>query len=395
MLEVVPQLRGATVPGGTVNLYVCGITPYDATHLGHARTYLTFDYLVRFLRATGREVVYAQNNTDIDDPLLERAERDGVDWRDLAAAETDRFRADMTALRVVPPDYYLGVVETIPLVGDAVRRLLDAGAAYPITSADLPASAPDIYAALQADTAFSPPADALAVFAERGGDPGRRGKLSPLDPALWRAQRPKEPAWECAGLPAGRPGWHIECAAIAEHAFGSAPTITGGGNDLAFPHHPMQTSHLRMLGHPEGAHTMHVGMLGYDGEKMSKSRGNLVFVRNLPPMELRLALGSLPWAEDLEWRDSMIADAHARLTRWRDAARVTAAGEGAHGTTRGSDLAAAIAARLADSLDIPGALRAVDAWAERILVSAGAPGDVDLGAPADVAAIDALLGIRL
>ncbi|MDO5495006.1 MAG: cysteine--1-D-myo-inosityl 2-amino-2-deoxy-alpha-D-glucopyranoside ligase, partial [bacterium] len=273
-----PRLGGEPLPEGPLTLYVCGITPYDATHLGHARTYLVFDHLVRLLRAIGREVTYTQNVTDVDDPLLERAERDGISWQHLAAREIGLYRSDMEALRLLPPDHFLGVVESVSLIADGVARLLASGAAYRVVREDGP---DDIYADLAADPDFDPgmpESEALATFAERGGDPEREGKRGPLDPLLWRSARAGEPAWDGEGLPDGRPGWHIECAVIAEETLGGAPTITGGGSDLGFPHHPMSASHLRMLGHGDSAATVHAGMLGYEGEKMSKSLGNLVFV---------------------------------------------------------------------------------------------------------------------
>lgn len=388
VLDVVPRIGGLTLPR-EVALYTCGITPYDATHLGHAHTYLTFDHLVRILTVTGGHVRHVQNVTDVDDPLLERAAATGVDWRELAASQVELFAADMAALRILPPDAWVGVVESIPLVVDAVARLLTAGAAY-----RLPASG-DVYAAVEEDTSFHerlpvPAGDAVALFAERGGDPERPGKRSPLDPLLWRAERPGEPAWEGGPLGRGRPGWHIECAAIAAHHLGGAPTITGGGSDLAFPHHHMSASHLRALGHGEGVLTMHAGMVSLDGEKMSKSRGNLEFVSRLlaggaDPEALRLALAGHHWRSDWEWHPADIEAARGRLDRWRAAAHAT------RPAGSGSPLARSIATALADDLDSPAALAAVDAWAGRVL----AGDDEALSDAHAVAAVDALLGVDL
>lgn len=396
-------LGGRALPAGAVSLYVCGITPYDATHLGHARTFLAFDHLVRLLRATGRDLTYVQNVTDVDDPLLERAERDGVDWQELAASQVELYRDDMRELRVLPPDHFVGVVESVDLAAGAVARMTERGVAYPVPSED---AADDVYADLEADPDFRPglPDDeALSTFAERGGDPSRPGKRGPLDPLLWRAARDGEPSWEVDGVVAGRPGWHIECAVIQERFLGGAPTITGGGSDLAFPHHPMSASHLRMLGHAGDPIRLHAGMLAYQGEKMSKSLGNLVFVSKLreagvEASVIRLALAAMPWRDDVEWTDEMLETATVRLQLWRRA--VARGGSSPH-------LARDIAAVLGTDLDVPGALGVVDDWAaERIAGERSAGGEAGAGAgthgtgreAADIEAvnaIEALLGIAL
>lgn len=386
-LEVAPRIGGVLLPRD-VSLYVCGITPYDATHLGHGATYLAFDHLVRLLRAAGHRVRHVQNVTDVDDPLLERAAASGVDWRALASAQLELFAADMAALRVLPPDRYVGVVESVALVVDAVERLLAAGRAYRLDDV------PDVYAAVGLDERFRrtlPVAeeDAVALFEERGGDPDRPGKHTPLDPLLWRAERPGEPAWDGGMLGPGRPGWHIECAAIAAEHLGTAPTVTGGGRDLAFPHHHMSASHLRELGHGEGLLTMHTGMVALDGHKMSKSRGNLEFVARLrhggaDPRAIRLALAAHHWRGDWEWHPAELEDATRRLGWWQAAARQVEPGPC-------NTLAHTLAAALADDVDTPAALAAVDEWAARVLAGDGAA-RTDCGA---VDAVDALLGIDL
>src|SRR6476646_6756886 len=235
--ELVPAARGEVV-----TLYVCGITPYDATHMGHAATYVTFDLLGRALRASGHAVRYVQNITDIDDPLLERAERDGIDWRDLATREIALFREDMTALAVVPPDHYVGVVESIDSVAKAVRTLVDSGAAYSVPTAE--PDGDDVYLDLTSDEGFGGVSgwtreQMLEVYAERGGDPDRAGKRDALDPLLWRSARTGEPSWEGGDLGDGRPGWHIECTTIALEHLGMSFDVQGGGTDLVFPHHEM------------------------------------------------------------------------------------------------------------------------------------------------------------
>lgn len=370
-------------PADRARLYVCGITPYDATHLGHAATYLTFDLLQRAWRDRGLDVTYTQNVTDVDDPLLERANATGVDWVELAERETDLFREDMTALRVIAPDHYIGAVESIDLVVDLIERLNDADAVYRVDD--------DLYFRVRADPTFGrlsglDTAAMSAVFAERGGDPDRPGKEDPLDCLLWQAQRPGEPAWDTR-LGRGRPGWHVECSAIALEYLGPTFDVQGGGSDLIFPHHEMSAGEATVAtGHPFARAWVHAGMVGYEGEKMSKSRGNLVLVSRLradghDPRTIRLALLAHHYRDDWEWHDDEISTAAERLQRWQAAcARATAAPAG--------PVIAALRASLTHDLDAPGALAVLDAWA--------ATDGTDEASAAQVAlASDALLGIDL
>jgi L-cysteine:1D-myo-inositol 2-amino-2-deoxy-alpha-D-glucopyranoside ligase len=373
-------------------MYVCGITPYDATHLGHAATMITFDLVNRVWRDAGHEVTYVQNVTDIDDPLLERADRDGVDWKVLAMRETALFREDMEALRILPPAHYIGAVESIPLIAGKVLELLDRGAAYRLTD-----GSGDVYFDIASAPSFGYESNLdrgqmLKFFAERGGDPAREGKRDPLDPLLWRGIRPGEPAWDGGPLGPGRPGWHIECTVIAQNLLGGTFDVQGGGNDLLFPHHECSAAHGEVLSGkaPFASHYVHAGMIGLNGEKMSKSRGNLVFVSRLradgvDPMAVRLALISEHYRADRPWTDELLKAAEQRLTKWRAAARAEAG-------PAGTELLDGVRRRLSWDLDTPAALSLVDGWAEQALAGRGS----DREAPALMAAmVDNLLGIAL
>ncbi len=379
-------------PEGAARLYVCGITPYDATHLGHAATYLGFDLLNRAWRNAGHDVTYVQNVTDVDDPLLERATKVNVDWVELAERETELFRQDMQALRVLPPAAYIGAVESIPLVIAMIEVLDDAGAIYRVDG--------DLYYSVAADDAFGAESGydretMLRFFAERGGDPDRAGKRDPLDCVVWLGERDGEPSWPSPFGP-GRPGWHIECAAIAREYLGGNFEVQGGGSDLVFPHHEMCAGHAQVVARGTSFAQVysHAGMVGYDGEKMSKSRGNLVFVsalRNsdIDPMAIRLALLRHHFRSDWEWHDSELFDAVDRLADWR---RAVSLGAGAPaGPVVGEVLAA-----LADDLDAPRALAAVDGWVDATLGTDGLADTSDPDAAlAIVAVVDAALGIAL
>jgi L-cysteine:1D-myo-inositol 2-amino-2-deoxy-alpha-D-glucopyranoside ligase len=373
-------------------MYVCGITPYDATHLGHAATYLTFDLVARLWRDGGHRVRYVQNVTDIDEPLLERAARDGEDWIVLGLRETALFREDMEALRMVPPEHFVGAVESIGVIADRVATLLDDGAAYRLDD-----GTGDVYFDVSAAPRFGYQshlgrAQMLARFGDNGGDPDRAGKRDALDPLLWRGARDGEPAWPGGVLGPGRPGWHIECAVIALEHLGDSIDVQGGGRDLIFPHHECSAAHAERLTGvaPFASHYVHAGMIGLHGEKMSKSKGNLVFVSRLradglDPMALRLALMAEHYRTDRQWSDEAGKLAEHRLARWREAVAAPTGPDA-------ESLLMAVRSRLTDDLDTPGALALVDAWAEAALTGEGK----DAAAPALVRTMtDALLGVRL
>ena len=403
--------------GRSATLYACGITPYDATHMGHAATYSAWDLLVRAWRDAGHEVSYTQNVTDVDDPLLERASRDGDDWWELALREIDRYRSDMEALRVLPPAHLIGAVEALPVIDEFAAKLGARGALYDLEG--------DVYFARSADARFGAlsgtgTASGLSVAqmtelaGQRGGDPDRPGKKDPLDPLVWRAERPGEPAWD-SRLGRGRPGWHVECAAIATQYLGRTFDVQAGGSDLVFPHHEMSGSHARVALGPAGPAGsgdsaaeqafarvyVHSGMVAYQGQKMSKSLGNLVFVSRLreagvDPMAIRLALHAHHYRSDWEWTDAVLAEALGRLARWRAAlATVDApvpAAPSAPPIPLASAVLQAVRERMADDLDAPGALAAVDEWADAVVAN-GTIFEPDAALVRDTA--DALLGIAL
>jgi len=375
----------------TYRMYVCGITPYDATHLGHAATYLTFDLINRYLRATGSHVLYVQNITDIDDPLLERATRDNLNWEDLALSQINLFRGDMVDLRVIPPAHYIGAVEAIDLVSEAVSALQSKGTIYSIDQ-DLffkNYSSPDFGSLSHLDKESM-----KEIFSQRGGNPTLVGKVDPLDCLVWMAKRENEPGWPSIhGV--GRPGWHIECTAIALkylEPLDSDKTcidIQGGGSDLIFPHHEMCASQAHVLtGKDLAATYVHAAMIGLDGEKMSKSKGNLVFVSKLiqagtDPMVIRFALMSQHYRLDRMWTDELLVQATQRVNQIRKAL--------ASGVVAPTEsVIEQIVTALSDDLDTPSALAALDQWASQTL-DAGTGGD----AQELSTVLDALLGLAL
>lgn len=381
------RLQPAGPDSGDARLYACGITPYDATHLGHAATYVAVDLLIRAWLDAGLGVRYAQNVTDVDDPLLERAAATGVGWDELAEQQIELYRSDMAALRVLPPEQLTGVVESLETVTELISVLHDEQAVYQVPDPEFPDWYFSVTKAsnLMAGTGISM-LEAEQVFAERGGDPGRPGKRHRLDCLVWSQAREGEPAWD-SWLGRGRPGWHIECTAIALAALGPTFDVQAGGSDLAFPHHPMCAAQARVATGEEFAKVfLHAGMVALDGKKMSKSLGNLVFVSRLladgvDPMTVRLLLLAHHYRADWEYTAAELEKARARLARWRAA---VAAPSGPDATATLDRVRSA----LRNDLDAPAALAAIDAWA--------AADGADAGAPALVRDIaDALLGIAL
>jgi L-cysteine:1D-myo-inositol 2-amino-2-deoxy-alpha-D-glucopyranoside ligase len=362
-------------PPEHVLMYTCGITPYDATHLGHAATFLAYDVLQRRLIDLGHRVTCVRNVTDVDDPLFAKARELGIHYLDLAAGEEARFEADMEALNALPVASTPRASSAIPDIRGFIGMVIERGYAYEAGGSvyfDV-----SKYAGFGSLSHYS--RDEMLEFARRrGGDVDNPHKRDPLDFVLWHPSAADEPSWDTLWGP-GRPGWHIECSALALRELGSTIHLHGGGADLIFPHHESERAQSEAAtGEPFVQHWMHTALISMDGEKMSKSLGNLVFVDALrkewEPAAIRLAIIGHHYRTEWEWDDDLMARAQAQLDTWRAAAAL-----GGSGSTLLDD----VRARLDDDLDTPGAFAAIDAAAAR-----GGAGD-DVRAAAD------LLGIVL
>ncbi|HEY2960364.1 MAG TPA: cysteine--tRNA ligase [Actinomycetota bacterium] len=367
---------GTPLPlGPRVTLYVCGITPYDSAHLGHAFTYVAFDTLVRFLRWRGHEVLYCQNVTDVDDDLLRRAARDGEDFRELGRRETAEYLRVMDALNVARPTFFPKATGEIAAMLELATRLVDDGFAY------------EVDGTLFFDVTTYPPfgtlsglpeEDLRALLAERGGDPDDERKRHPLDFVVWQRSRPGEPAWPSAWGP-GRPGWHLECSAMSRRYLGTTIDLHGGGADLIYPHHESERAQSESANRARFVRRwLHTGVVSHEGEKMSKSLGNLVFpavlMREHEPATVRLAMLAHHWHSAWTFDPEELKVAGERLEAWRRAAaRLQGAAEW---------LPDEVEAALAADLDTPAALAATDELARQ-------------GEGAAVLAAAEVLGVRL
>ncbi|MFM7272178.1 MAG: cysteine--tRNA ligase [Actinomycetes bacterium] len=357
-------------PGPVVTMYVCGITPYDATHLGHAATYLTYDLLIRRLEELGHEVRMVRNVTDVDDSILPKARELGVPFLELAEAELNRFRRDMTQLGMRPAHAEPRATETIDRIIAMVEQLLDSGHAYLTAgTAYFDVSTASEFGKLSQYTRDQ----MLRLARARGGNPDDPHRRDPLDFVLWQPSLPDEPAWR-APFGVGRPGWHIECSAMATQELGPTIDLHGGGTDLIFPHHECEIAQSEAItGQPFVRHWLHSAMVAYEGEKMSKSLGNLVFVSDLlevaDPRAIRLALMHHHYRSGFEWHDTDIQDGTALLHRLLAAAAATSGPDP-------SVHAARVRAALDDDLDAPRALEALDDLASAILSGGDDPGAV-------------------
>jgi len=353
-----------------VRMYVCGITPYDATHLGHASTFLAYDLLVRTLIDRGHRVRMVRNVTDVDDPLFAKARELGVHYLDLAASEERRFDEDMAALNAIAPDAAPRASSAISDIRRLIGAVLDAGRAYASGGAVYFAAAesPGLGSLSGLDREAM-----LALAALRGGNIDDPNKRDPLDFVLWQPSAADEPAWDSPWGP-GRPGWHVECSALVLRELGETIDIHGGGADLIYPHHECETLQSEAATGAEFArYWMHAALVSKDGEKMSKSLGNLVFIDQLraewDPMVIRTGIIGHHYRSEWEWDDGLMARASERLERWR----------AARGPSDGAVLER-VRDRLTDDLDAPGALAAID--------EAAADGQ-------DVSEACALVGVRL
>jgi len=359
-----------------VTMYVCGVTPYDTTHIGHARTFLTFDVLLRYLRWKGAEVRYCQNVTDVDDPLFARAARDGVDWQDLARRQVAQLRQDFEGLNLVPPTYFPWASEEIGAMIPIIERLVALGHAYVVGG--------NVYFSIRTDPNFGKMArmgyeEMLATANQRGNDPRDPRKRDPLDFVLWQTGKPGDPTWNSPWGP-GRPGWHIECSAMATRYLGEQIDIHGGGADLIFPHHPCEIAQTEPVTgkRPFARFWMHAGLVWLDGEKMSKSLGNLVFVRDALREHradtLRWYLLSEHYREEFDYHRNALGRYAALVDEFWRAAQARGGTDTPLDLTRGFDK---LVAAMDDDLNTPAALAVLHTMVGDTLAAAAEGRDVE------------------
>ncbi|HEU0163716.1 MAG TPA: cysteine--tRNA ligase [Thermomicrobiales bacterium] len=384
--EVVPR-------DGHIGIYVCGVTPYDTTHAGHAFTYIVYDVLIRYLRAQGVRVTYVQNVTDIDDDVLRKAKELGVDWKDLGRRETDRFLQDMRDLHALPPDHYVAATDHIPEVIAITSKLVDLGLAYE--------SSGSVYYSVEKDPDFGKLShlakdEMLPVANEHGNFPDDPKKRNPIDFVLWQAMAPGEPFWESPWGP-GRPGWHIECSAMSTKYLGSQVDIHGGGSDLIFPHHECEIAQTEPVTgtEPFVRYWMHAAMVAYQGEKMSKSLGNLVKVSDVfqtySSDALRLYLLSNHYRTPWEFEDDRLDDWASVADALTEAAEVQVSGIGDALDTR--VLRDRFFTALDNDLDTPTAIAVLQEFGQAILE---APEDDDIrDAQSELRELGEILGLTL
>jgi L-cysteine:1D-myo-inositol 2-amino-2-deoxy-alpha-D-glucopyranoside ligase len=388
-LNLLDSNRGLVKASSSQNfsIYVCGITPYDSTHLGHAATYLAFDLINRYQLLAKHQVDFIENVTDIDDPLLERAKRDNQDWQTLAQEQIDLFKSDMSALRIIPPKKLVKVTDSFDLIEKFITQLSDRGFLYKIEE-DYYFSVGDFLEDLPMSVD-----QAKVIFQQRGGDPERIGKKHPLDPVIWLANQEGDPGWS-SKFGFGRPGWHVECTAIACNHLDNSNSdpiidLQGGGSDLLFPHHYMSAKIVQAAyGREFSSLYIHAGMIGLDGEKMSKSKGNLVFVSklledNVDPMIIRWALLSGHYQSDRQWSDDLLKKAEFEVELMRTALSRTEVADT-------DQLLKDLILDLSNNLDTPTALNRLVLWAKK------SQKDATYNQSGQVSrAIDSLLGLAL
>jgi len=380
--------------GATVNIYVCGITPYDAMHLGHAFTFVSFDVLIRYLRYLGHEVRYVQNITDIDEPLFVKANQLAIAYQDLAARETEQYLADTRALNILPAEVYPRASGEIPEMIALVQRLLDAGHAYQVNGS--------VYFSTSSDPDYGILSKysrrrMIALSRERGGDPDDPHRRDPLDFVLWRRSSPGEPSM-ASPWSEGLPGWHLECSAMSLKYLGAPLDIHGGGSDLIFPHHENEIaqSESATATRPLARHWMHTGMVFMDGEKMSKSLGNMVFARDLAPEygvdAVRLYLSGCHYRSELHWNEAALKQSQGLAHDLAEAATMTA--QGSHSALDATFYRDRFMQRMNDDLDTPGAIAVLQDLADAIRQGAEHGNDVTQ-AQRMLRELAGVLGLRL
>ena len=364
--------RSAVVPfepGDTVSIYLCGVTPYDATHLGHAFTYLCFDVLIRRLEDLGHEVKMVRNITDVDDSILAKAKEIDVDYMELGLSETAQFRDDIKALDLRPAVAEPTVTGSINEIVSLISQLAEKGHTYTVdgtTFFDV-----TTFSDFGQISGYDEPT--MISFAnERGANTEDERLRNPLDFILWQKSEEGEPSWDSPFGP-GRPGWHIECSAMAMSELGPTIDLHGGGDDLIFPHHECETAQsVAANNSPFARHWMHIGMVAYEGEKMSKSLGNLVFVRDLrtghDPRAIRLALLSNHYRAGFEWFDSDIDKGEAMLERMIEAASCPSGPDS-------ETLLSQVREAIDDDLNLPKACEIIDDFAVKMIEGSGNDSD--------------------
>lgn len=380
-------------PSGVVRMYVCGVTPYDTSHLGHARVGVVYDTLVRYLRSQGLEVRYVQNVTDIDEPLFERARRDGVSWQELGEQQTRHYLESMARINVEKPEYYVRATSVIPQMQQAIARLLELEHAYVRNGAVYyhAASKPDF-----GELAHTDYATLLALANDMGNNPNDPNKRDPLDFVLWQPSAPDEPAWQSPWGP-GRPGWHIECSTMAIEYLGPQIDIHGGGADLIFPHHACEIAQAEPVTgvKPFARCWMHTGLVSLGGTKMSKSLGNMVFVddllRTYSPAAVRLAILGYHYRAPFEYSEAVVRRAEEQAALLRESLTTRA---GNHQQLDPTPYAIAFDQALADDFNTPTAIQVMLDLAQVLQDRAAEHSDVT-AAQREARRMSAILGLQI
>ena len=372
-------------PEISTSMYVCGITPYDATHLGHAFTYLTFDLVIRRLEDLGHEVKMVRNVTDVDDSILPKARELGIHYQDLATKEMKQFNKDMTDLNMRPAFTEPRATESIEAIVNLIKQLKETGHTYMVDGITFfDTSTFDSFGSISGYDE-----ETMKTYAaERGGRPDDPKQRNPLDFVLWQPSAADEPSWD-SPFGVGRPGWHIECSAMVMSDLGDTIDLHGGGEDLIFPHHECEEAQSKAVtGKPLARHWMHVGMVAYEGTKMSKSLGNLVFVRDLcskyDPRALRLSLLGHHYRSGFEWFDEDINEGVERLDRLIKASQCSKGPDS-------SSLLSSVRNALDNDLDTRSARESIDLFAKKTLEGV----EEDSNAASTLSEAAALLGVLI